>query len=491
MKEVENQETQETIDDILKRIQILKIENELKEIKKNYFKKFIYPELPKWIPVLFLGFVTLWIATSKDIIGAKEDKLVANEKAFEVKKIEENIKKLKEEQISKKDSVKSLDVEFINKLSEIKDLNNKIASYQKLYDNERNKANKLGQIQFELTYKNIELTKESSKIKVSSMLDGVYNNPNINNKYVLEAIEIIKSKSELSELISKEIEENINKSFHKPINYYILYVSTKKEKYLSSIMDGIKKMCYSTKGTFDNNTINELLNMLESRDFSKEEHSLISRTILESVSLNADVKGNLIQFVTLPGYYLEAIYNFDTSFIDETFWISYIALNNRLVKRKNEYDQLRYETTGFQSNQYNYDNLITDKRNLLYNLYKSFPQVAFCHFIEMFSKGNWNSISSIQSESFALGQYLMNISANEFSKCRSLFKSIRDINVFKDTNESTDIKKLLEQLNDLMLELNKYKLKNKDAIGKWIDVDMVYFMMNKEDFKNKLKNCDL
>lgn len=497
MNENENIELKESIDDILKRVQILKIENELQDSKKNYFKKFIYPELPKWIPVLFFGIITLWITTTKDIIGAKEDKLVAkqdkvaiDEKTFELKKIEENIKKLNEVQISKKNSVKSLDVQFFNKLSEIKGLNDKISSYQKLYDNERDKAEKLGQIQFELTSKNNLLNIESSNIKVDLILDRVYNNPIVNTKYIFEIIEILKSKSGLSDLISKEIENNIKKSFHNPINYFILFISSKNEKYLNSLTDLTKQVCFSSKGTFDNATIDELVYILQSKSFNKNEHEIISKVILENIPHNIDLKGNIIQLVTLPGYYFQSIYNFDSSFIDETFWINYIAFNNKLLKIKNEFEKSKFESAEFRKNQYNYFNRLDDKKELLYNLYKSFPQVAFAHFIEMFSKVNWNSVTGIQSENYILGQFLIDISKDEYTKCESLYNII-DGNLFLgNIDEKSDINELVIQLNNSVTNINKFKLLNVKKLNNWIDEEMEYFLINKEEFKNKLKACE-
>ena len=222
-EDIDNNEQQESIDDLLKRVQILKIEAELKDSKKNYFRKYIYPELPKWIPVLFLGLVTLWITSSKDILGTKEDKLSIredkvdmSEKKLEIETLQENIKKLTTIQDKKADSVTQLDIEYLEKLNEIKNLNTKIASIQVLYESERNKAIGLERQQFELQNQNRDLAKESLDIKVNSLTESIYHNPYINNKYVYEAIDIIKGQTEIGKMLTKEFESNIKKAITRP-----------------------------------------------------------------------------------------------------------------------------------------------------------------------------------------------------------------------------------------------------------------------------------
>ena len=144
-------------------------------------------------------------------------------------------------------------------------------------------------------------------------------------------------------------------------------------------------MCYNQVGTFDNPNMYELLNILESRNFTKDEHTEISKMILENIIYNPEIKGPLIQFVTLPGFYLHSVYNLDRTFMKPDYWISYIALNNRILKTKNPFDAAATDDTTFLNSQYKYNSILADKRSLLFNLYKTFPQVAFAYYIAMMS----------------------------------------------------------------------------------------------------------
>jgi hypothetical protein len=234
----------------------------------------------------------------------------------------------------------------------------------------------------------------------------------------------------------------------------------------------------------------ELLNILESRNFTKDEHTEISKMILENIIYNPEIKGPLIQFVTLPGFYLHSVYNLDRTFMKPDYWISYIALNNRILKTKNPFDAAATDDTTFLNSQYKYNSILADKRSLLFNLYKTFPQVAFAYYIAMMSKGNWNNLQGIQSEAFILGNYIMNLT-NENSSCQILFREFINTDIFNDVSNKTDIAVLFARFNSLVSLISKYQSEHKNQLTKWNDIEMDYFKNHIDEFILKTKGCDL
>ncbi|MBW0164993.1 MAG: hypothetical protein HYI21_00305 [Sediminibacterium sp. Gen4] len=330
-----NQEKQESIDDLLKKAQILKIETEIYESKKNYFRKFIYPELPKWVPALLIASVSLYITYETGILETKRQQVQNEEEKIKRQSIIKDFNSkvhLMEKEIKEKEIVlNKMDTTLNYKNDSIFFLNDRIYSLNRKTKDLGVIINDLNsQISFEVLNNNLKKLKEY---------------PNINNEYVKEFVDILSDRNNSNfRRLYDSLEFYSYSKRLSPIVNHILFKATNNEKYFDNLMthfrNSLQTLAY-TKNELESSSLSPLdanlynLNGLLLDIFKaiseKKYQAKILDIMFSQFSERFQVNFNNIDFLALPLYY-SANYNFDLLEYNYDFFELYSIINQLIIE---------------------------------------------------------------------------------------------------------------------------------------------------------------
>lgn len=479
-------EGRETIDDLLKRIQIEKIKRDIEDSNRSFFSKYIAPEFPKWVPTLIVGTITAYITLKSGVLSVREDKVAIEEKKAQLKNIQDSIYTLS--------NVKSKASDEVNiKLKEVQGLNNKLVTYQYLFEKEKSNTERLKSEQKDLEYKNKEIERTSQNLKSNQIIDALYYFPNVNSKYVLEIIEILNSESPLANKIKSELESDVSKNYHKSLNYYILYKGTNNNSYFTKLLSEVSSILTSQTGTYNLQSINENLNVIELGVFNKEQLKVISELILSRIYVRTNPPSELIRYYTLPNYYSYKYNNQGLDLFETKYWINYLAVLLNVLNNKIYLDISSIGDFDYNSKKTIFENKIKDKKSILYSINAIMPQVTFSLLIKEYSGEQSFKIDEfISTEKFKLLEYVINLKSNESDRCFNLYDSLySSLDAFEGINKDTQTEDMFRKLNEMKTHFKNYYFQHKIEVDKWTDPSMNYFILNPIEFDQKIKACEL
>lgn len=515
----------------LKKVSLKKMKKELHEIEKNYWSRYVFPEIPKWIPAILIAAVSLFITFKTNLFKTEADKA-----KIEQEKLTMQMQKgLIQDTIAHLLNDKNILNSFVSTLQ-----NDTLLLRQKVYSTQRKIDSLNAALQIETSNKNnvkneinilekekIKLLSEIRFAPLSAKLTIIKNYPNVNNEEVEEIVKYLKEEGEFKYRLLDSIFTFKNDKRLYPISTYLLYRNKSSEENFKLILDIVGQMIskyrersdiynYEMIDSAEYESQKSLFSIIGDIRWRNERKLSISKLIIDSL-YNHYVDNNIYNsLIAIPRNFKQnKDWDFDLFKLDPSSFFKYIRLNlylayaNETVSGYNfKGDTIRSTVTvgeaGYDvgNTEYFYNRTKQKKIDFFINASMFCPQIYYSFKIKYSNFYFNNSINEVNTTS---PQWLLWGNINEaktlfnYPLLKQAIDSIDGTTSNNDLSAASDISDSIELLVKskkglMMSELIEKAGKavkeiynsNEFMIEAWLDKDFKYLKKNPQLLANKL-----